>query len=81
MSRKRQQIVNSERKRRTFSAASPRKEIGRVVGRDGNIETLNLMPPFDKTPTGYCIRTALKGITFPRFKGEKMIITYPFQVE
>ena len=52
-----------------------------TVSREGNIETLNLMPPFDKTPTGYCIRTALKGITFPRFKGEKMIITYPFQVE
>jgi len=52
-----------------------------VVDREGKIEKLDLSPPFDKTPTGYCIRTALKGITFPRFKGEKMIITYPFQVE
>ena len=51
-----------------------------VVERDGTIEIVNILPPFDKTPTGYCISTALKGTTFPRFRGEKMIITYPFKV-
>jgi hypothetical protein len=52
-----------------------------MVDQEGKIETLDLASPWDKTPTGYCIRTALKGVTFPRFKGEKMTISYPFQVE
>lgn len=51
------------------------------VDTEGKIEYINLTPPFDKTPTGYCIRTALKGTMFPRFKGEKMLITYPFQLK
>jgi hypothetical protein len=51
-----------------------------VVSREGSIETMTLAPPFDKTPTGYCIRTAIKGTSFPHFKQEKMLITYPFQL-
>ncbi len=51
-----------------------------VVDRDGSIETMNVLAPFDKTPTGYCISTALKGTSFPHFRGDKMIITYPFKV-
>jgi hypothetical protein len=51
-----------------------------VVERDGKISQSSLQAPFDKTPTGYCIKAALQGITFPRFKGEKMVIKYPFQL-
>jgi hypothetical protein len=52
-----------------------------VVQGDGNIETLAILPPFDKTPTGYCIRSSLKGTQFPHFRGEKMIVNYPFQLK
>jgi hypothetical protein len=52
-----------------------------VVGQNGAVQAMTLLPPFDKTPTGYCIKTALKGLTFPKFKGERMIITYPFQLQ
>jgi hypothetical protein len=51
-----------------------------VAGGDGKIQALTLAPPFDKGDTGLCIRAALKGTTFPKFKDEKMIITYPFQL-
>jgi hypothetical protein len=52
-----------------------------VVDREGKIESVKIMPPFDKTPTGYCVRTAIENTTFPRYKGEKMIIKYPFQLQ
>ena len=52
-----------------------------VVSGDGKLETVLVLPPFDKTPTGYCLRTALKALQLPRFKGEKMIITYPFKLQ
>ncbi len=52
-----------------------------IVDREGKIENIKVLPPFDKTPTGYCVRTSLDGVTFPRFKGEKMIIRYPFQLQ
>ena len=52
-----------------------------VVTGDGKIENMVIQPPFDKTPTGYCIKNALRSITLPRFKGEKMMITYPFTLQ
>jgi hypothetical protein len=52
-----------------------------TVGKDGAIETVAILPPFDKTPTGYCMRTALKGTVFPRFRGPRMIVKYPFQLK
>jgi hypothetical protein len=52
-----------------------------VVDREGKIESVKVMPPFDKTPTGYCVRTAIENTTFPRYRGEKMIIKYPFQLQ
>ena len=52
-----------------------------VVLGDGNIDALAILPPFDKTPTGYCIRASLKGTQFPHFRGEKMIVNYPFQLK
>jgi hypothetical protein len=51
-----------------------------VVKQDGTIESISLTAPFDKTPSGYCIRTAIKGSVFPKFRGEKMNIDYPFQL-
>ena len=52
-----------------------------VVEPDGSVSDVALQPPFDKTPTGYCVRTAIKGVAFPRFRGEKMHITYPFKLQ
>jgi hypothetical protein len=51
-----------------------------VVGKEGTIEAMTVSPPFDKTPTGFCIRSAIKGTSFPHFKQDKMTITYPFQL-
>jgi hypothetical protein len=51
-----------------------------VVEHDGSMEIAGISAPIDKTPAGYCIRTALKGTVFPRFRGEKMIISYPFKL-
>lgn len=52
-----------------------------VVSRDGKLELVQILPPFDKTPTGYCLRTALKGLQLPRFKGPKMMINYAFTLQ
>jgi hypothetical protein len=49
-----------------------------VVDGEGRLESIAVMPPFDKTPTGYCVRTAAKTAVFPHFKGEKMTINYGF---
>jgi hypothetical protein len=49
-----------------------------VVQGNGKIDEITVLPPFDKTPTGYCVRTAVKTVDMPRFKGEKMLITFPF---
>jgi len=51
-----------------------------VVAGSGSVSSFSILPPHDKTPVGICIRTVTKGkLTFPRFRGEKMVITYPFK--
>jgi hypothetical protein len=52
-----------------------------VVLKSGKFESITMQPPFDKTPTGYCLRTAIQSVTMPRFRGAKMIINYPFQLK
>jgi hypothetical protein len=52
-----------------------------IVERDGSISDMKLQPPFARTDTGYCIQTAIKGTTFPRFKGDRMRIPYSFNVQ
>jgi hypothetical protein len=44
----------------------------------GKVESLTVLPPHEKSPAGYCIKNAAQALTFPRFRGEKMTITYPF---
>ena len=51
-----------------------------VVSGAGTVSAFAILPPHDKTSVGICIRTATKGkLVFPRFRGEKMVITYPFK--
>ena len=52
-----------------------------TVEPSGAVSEMKMQAPFAKTDTGYCIETALKGITFPRFRGEKMKIPYSFNVQ
>jgi hypothetical protein len=52
-----------------------------VIERDGKLSEMKLQPPFAKTDAGYCIEAAVRGTTFPRFKGDKMVIDYPFKVQ
>lgn len=51
-----------------------------LVDQEGRIEQLDVLAPYDKAPVGYCVRAAMKGLTFPPFKGEKMTIPYPFRL-
>jgi hypothetical protein len=52
-----------------------------VVQGDGRVDQLNVLAPFDHTPTGYCVKTAVQqGLSLPRFAGAKMTITYPFML-
>jgi hypothetical protein len=47
----------------------------------GSIDSAIILPPFGDTPSGHCLRAALRTIRFPRFKGDKMVIQYPFQLK
>jgi hypothetical protein len=49
-----------------------------VVVDGGKVESLTVLPPHEKSPAGYCIKNAAEGLSFPRFRGEKMTLTYPF---
>jgi hypothetical protein len=49
-----------------------------IVDGEGRIESLALLPPFEHTPTGFCIKAAVRTVQLPRFTGEKITITYPF---
>ncbi len=40
--------------------------------------THEVLPPFDKKPSGFCIKSAIGNIKFPQFKGAQMKITFPF---
>src|SRR5262249_14681549 len=50
------------------------------VDREGKVVSLGL-GPIEREPVGYCIKTALKGLHFPRFRGEKMIISFSYQLQ
>jgi hypothetical protein len=44
----------------------------------GKVDEVTVLAPFDKTPTGYCVKTAIRSAEMPRFRGDKMQITFPF---
>lgn len=53
-----------------------------VIARSGNVQSVTVQPPLDKTLTGQCVQKAVKNAAeFPRFKGEQtpsVELTYPF---
>jgi hypothetical protein len=49
-----------------------------TVDGQGKLEEVAVLPPFDRTPTGYCVRAAVRTAEIPHFKGEKMQLTFPF---
>jgi hypothetical protein len=65
---------------REFEATSP-ASVRLVVERDGKIDNVAVLPPYDKTPAGYCIRNQIRAMSFPRFRGDKMIINYAFTLQ
>jgi len=52
-----------------------------VIERNGSVRSTSVMPPLDKTLTADCVKHALHGISFPRFRGTyipQIEWTYPF---
>lgn len=52
-----------------------------VIARSGNLQSVSVLPPLDKTKTADCVKHALHGLTFPRFRGTYLPTiewTYPF---
>jgi hypothetical protein len=51
-----------------------------IVDQSGTIETLQILAPHDKSAVGFCVRNAIRnaGLSFPKFRGEKMKLNYPF---
>jgi hypothetical protein len=52
-----------------------------VIARAGGVQAATIEPPLDKTRTAECVRHALRGLSFPRFRGTYLPTiewTYPF---
>ena len=52
-----------------------------VIAKTGNLQSVAVLPPLDKTRTADCVKHALRGLTFPRFRGTLIPTiewTYPF---
>lgn len=52
-----------------------------VIERNGSVHSTSVLPPVDKTLTADCVKHALHGISFPRFRGTfipQIEWTYPF---
>jgi hypothetical protein len=47
-----------------------------VIDKSGSVKSTQVQPPVDKTKTADCVKHALHGISFPRFRG-----TYVPQIE
>jgi hypothetical protein len=47
-----------------------------TIERNGSVRSTTVQPPFDKTRTAECVKHALHGLSFPRFRG-----TYIPQIE
>lgn len=52
-----------------------------TIERNGSVRSVAVQPPVDKTPTADCVKHALRGLSFPHFRGTYMPQiewTYPF---
>ncbi len=55
-----------------------------VIARSGNVQSLQVQPPAAETRTAECVKHALHGLSFPRFRGTyapTIEWTYPFLFE
>ena len=43
----------------------------------GKLERARVMPPLERTAAGYCIHAAIAGASFPRFRGQAMVLDVP----
>jgi hypothetical protein len=48
-----------------------------VEGVTGKVREARVLPPFEKTPAGLCIKAALRDATFSRFRGETQEVKLP----
>lgn len=49
-----------------------------TIGRNGRVASARIKGKLAGTPTGACVKSAVRSARFPRFKGSPMSITYPF---
>jgi len=49
-----------------------------TIAKSGRVSSANVTGTFAGTPTGSCVEKAVKGATFPQFKGASMSLTYPY---
>jgi hypothetical protein len=52
-----------------------------VITRNGSLQSASVLPPVEQTRTAECVRHALRGLSFPRFRGTYLPTiewTYPF---
>jgi len=47
-----------------------------TIDKNGSVHSMSVQPPVDKTRTADCVKHALRGLSFPRFRG-----TYVPQIE
>jgi hypothetical protein len=51
-----------------------------TIGHSGSVRSASVSGAFSGTPTGSCVEKAVKGASFPRFKGADQTINYPFML-
>jgi hypothetical protein len=49
-----------------------------TIGKGGKITHASVTGEFAGTPTGECVAAAVKGASFPRFKGKPLSIGYSY---
>ncbi|MDB4971415.1 MAG: hypothetical protein JWN44_7104 [Myxococcales bacterium] len=52
-----------------------------VIEKSGSLKSASVLPPVDKTRTAECVRHALRGLSFPKFRGTwvpQIEWSYPF---
>jgi hypothetical protein len=51
-----------------------------VVDGAAGLQSTEMGPPFEGTPTGECVKAAIATVPFGKFSGERMTIVYPFML-
>jgi hypothetical protein len=52
-----------------------------TIEKNGSVRSIQVQPPVDKTRTADCVKHALHGLSFPRFRGTyipEIEWSYPF---